>query len=100
MQAIRSVAEPSAVILYGSYARGNAGEQSDIDLLVVRAAEFGKGESRRKELGRLYRAAAARSGIPKDILLFTKREFEAWRKTTNHVASEALREGRVLYGQI
>lgn len=100
VQAIRSVAEPSAVVLFGSYARGNANEQSDIDLLVVRNRDFIPGESRRKELGRLYRAVAARVGIPKDILLLTKHEFEDWRSTTNHPASEAFREGKVLYGEV
>ncbi len=100
VEAIRAAANPSAVVLYGSYARGDANERSDIDLLVVRDAEFREGESRRRELGRLYRATAAKSDLPKDILLFTKSEVEAWRGTTNHVVSEALREGRVLYGQV
>jgi predicted nucleotidyltransferase len=100
VRAIRSVAEPSAIVLFGSYARGNANDQSDIDLLVIRSRDFSQGESRRKELGRLYRAVAARVSIPKDILLLTKREFEDWRTTTNHPASEAFREGRVLYGEV
>ena len=100
VQEIRSVAEPSAIILFGSYARGNANDQSDIDLLVVRSTEFQKGESRRKEIGRMYRAVATKVPLPKDILLLTRREFEDWRQTTNHAASEAFRQGRVLYGQI
>jgi predicted nucleotidyltransferase len=100
VQAIRSVAEPSAIVLFGSYARGNPTDQSDIDLLVIRRQDFRQGESRRKELGRLYRAVAAKVSIPKDILLLTKREFEDWRSTTNHPASEAFREGRVLYGEV
>ncbi len=92
--------EPAAIVLYGSYARGNADDRSDIDLLVVRNAEFRQGESRRKELGRLYRAVTAKCNIPKDIVLMTKAEIQAWRNTTNHMASEALRDGRVLYGQV
>lgn len=98
--AIRSVEEPEAIILYGSYARGSPSHNSDIDLLVVRKEEFGRGESRRKELGRLYRAVTAKCDVPKDIVLLTKDEVAAWRNTTNHMASEALREGRILYGQV
>lgn len=98
--AIRAVREPAAIVLFGSQARGDASEHSDVDLLVVRRREFRGDESRRKELGRLYRAVTAKCTIPKDILLFTERELEDWRNTTNHAASEALREGRILYGQV
>jgi predicted nucleotidyltransferase len=100
VQAIRSVTEPSAIVLFGSYARGNANDRSDMDLLVIRSRDFDPGQSRRRELGHIYRAVAAKVGIPKDILLLTKHEFEDWRNTTNHPASEASRDGRVLYGQI
>jgi predicted nucleotidyltransferase len=98
--AIRSVADPAAIVLFGSQARGQANEHSDIDLLVIRREEFLEGESRRLELGRFYRAVAVRSIIPKDILLFTKSEVREWRNTTNHPVSEALRDGRVLYGEV
>jgi len=38
--------------------------------------------------------------VPKDIILLTKPEFMAWRNTTNHMASIAWKEGRVLYGEV
>jgi predicted nucleotidyltransferase len=98
--AIRSVTEPAAIILFGSQSRGDAHESSDIDLLVVRDKAFKEGESRRLELGRLYRAVTTRTAVPKDILLFTKEEVEDWRGTTNHPIAVALREGRILYGQV
>jgi predicted nucleotidyltransferase len=100
VQAIRSVSDPSAIVLFGSYARGDPTDQSDIDLLVIRRRDFRPGESRRKELGYLYRAVATKIDIPKDILLLTRREFEDWKTTTNHPASEAFREGRALYGEV
>jgi predicted nucleotidyltransferase len=86
--------------LFGSYARGEATEFSDVDILVVRESEFGPGESRRQELGDLYRSVSTTCHIPKDILLFTKSEFLAWRNTTNHMVAGAWKEGRVLYGEI
>jgi predicted nucleotidyltransferase len=98
--AILSVSQPAAIILFGSYARDQVHEFSDVDLLVIRDAEFRDGESRRKELGRIYRSVTEICGTPKDIILFTKDEVSAWRNTTNHMISVACREGRVLYGQI
>jgi predicted nucleotidyltransferase len=98
--AIRSVADPAAIILFGSQARGEATEDSDIDLLVVRRDEFQEGESRHQELGQLYDAVSARCRVPKDILLFTEAEVIDWRGTLNHPIARALREGRILYGQV
>ena len=100
VSAVLAVCEPKAVILFGSYARGDTHGHSDLDLLVVRQTEFKRGESRRRELGRIYRSVSQVCGIPKDILLLTNSEFLAWRNTTNHMAAVAWKEGRVLYGQV
>src|ERR1700720_1941767 len=100
VEAVLTVTEPAAVILFGSHARGDACQESDIDLLVIRKNDFEPGESRRKELGSLYRAITETCEAPKDVLLFTKSEFLNWKDTTNHMISVASKEGRVLYGQI
>jgi predicted nucleotidyltransferase len=49
-------ADPQAIILFGSRARGDARPDSDIDLLVIEREPFGPGCSRIKEAARLYRA--------------------------------------------
>jgi predicted nucleotidyltransferase len=100
VQAVLAVCEPKAVILFGSHARGDAHQYSDLDLLVIRQKDFRSGESRRKELGRIYRSVSQACAIPKDILLLTNSEFLEWRNTTNHMAAVAWKEGRVLYGQV
>ena len=100
VQSLLSVAIPAAIILFGSYARGDVHQYSDIDLLVLRRRSFRAGESRRKELGNLYRSVTEVCDAPKDIILFTLDEFYSWRETTNHMVAVAWKEGRVLYGQV
>ena len=93
---IVSAVDPSRIILLGSQARGTAGAESDIDLLIIRGRPAGTGWSRRREIGAIRRGLA-RVGVPIDILLFTPEEVERWKDTTNHVVSIALKEGKVLY---
>ena len=90
------LANPRQVILFGSQARGTANEDSDIDLLIIGDRSSEETWSRRREIGRIRRGLPI-MGVPIDILFFTPEEIEKWRHTTNHVVSEALREGKVLY---
>ncbi len=90
-------ADPEAIILFGSRARGDARPDSDIDLLVIEREPFGPGRSRIKEAARLYRALGALPAS-KDLLLYSRDEIEGWRDERNHVAARACREGRLLYG--
>lgn len=96
VQAIVAEVDPEQVILFGSRARGDAREDSDVDLVVVESAPFGKGRSRRREAVRLWRALSG-LGVAKDILVYSRDEVEYWRNSLNHVLARALREGRVLY---
>ncbi len=38
--------------------------------------------------------------VAKDILIYSRDEVERWRNTRNHIIARALREGKVLYGQV
>ena len=87
-------AAPGArVILFGSYARGQAGPESDLDLLVVEP-EVG---SRRAEMVRL-RDALRPLRIPADVLVTSDADFREWRDAPGTVFYEAAREGRVFDG--
>ena len=94
--AIVDVADPDQVILFGSHARGDAGADSDIDLVVVEAEPFGPGRDRRAEAARLWRALTGLE-VATDILVYSRDEVEYWRDSLNHVLARALREGKVLY---
>lgn len=89
-------ADPEQVYVFGSYARGQAGEGSDLDLLIIEKDSFGPTRSRRSEMGRLWRALA-RFRVPKDILIFTPEEIARWRDSKHHVIAHALKEGKLLY---
>ena len=89
-------ADPDQIILFGSRGRGDAREDSDVDLIVVEAKPFGAGRDRVKEMARLYKALAE-FVVPADILVYSREDVEYWRDSRNHVLARALREGRVVY---
>ena len=89
---------PERIILFGSYAKGNVKPDSDIDLMVIESAPFGPNRSRRKEMTRLWMALRD-FAFPKDILVYSRDEWERWQGAQNHIISRASHEGRVVYEQ-
>ena len=96
VHAIVDEVDPEQVILFGSRARGDERENSDIDQIVVEAEPFGPERSRRKEMVRLHHALA-KFQVPTDILVYSHEDVAYWRDSLNHVLARALREGKVLY---
>ena len=91
-------AAPDAVILFGSHARGDARLDSDVDLMVIEAEPFTAQRSRRAEYTRISMALRD-FPFAKDILLYSRDEFEYWKDSPNHVVGRARREGKVLHGR-
>lgn len=87
---------PARIILFGSAARGELQDTSDIDLLVIEDAPFGAERSRYRETSRINRALAG-FAVAKDILVYSADEVVRWRNSSNHVISNALRDGKELY---
>ena len=86
---------PDRVILFGSHARGTAGPDSDVDLLVVMPVA---GSKREKQLE--VRLALHEFKVSKDIIITTPEDFE-WRKEIpGTVERPAAREGKVVYARV
>jgi predicted nucleotidyltransferase len=89
---VAQAGHPAKVILFGSYARGEADEASDLDLMVVenglkdKAAEY----LRRGD-------AIGRTGVGVDLLPVSEQEFERRSQVPGTAAYWAKTEGEVLY---
>lgn len=92
---IAEMIHPERIILFGSHARGEATQDSDVDLLVIVPEGFAKQERWQKL--QAIRKATACFRCSKDILLYSHSEVEQWKNSLNHVVANALREGRLLY---
>ena len=87
---------PEKVFLFGSYARGDATDNSDIDLLIVMNVPK---SSKRKWKQQLYYHLAG-IGISKDIIVVTPDEIEKYKDIAGTVLFPALREGKLLYEKV
>jgi len=86
--------QPVRVILFGSYATGQATHDSDIDLCIIEKKAFDAKHSRRQETARLYKALASYA-IPKDLLLFSENELK--QDMNQHLLQPIQQQGKVLY---
>jgi len=85
---------PERIILFGSHARGTAGADSDVDLLVVMPVT---GSKRRKavEIG----VALHDVDVAKDIVVSTPEEFRWRQDVVGTIEYPAAREGKVVYAK-
>lgn len=91
-EAILRAAPGSKVIVFGSYARGQARPDSDLDLMVIEPHfdNFFDETARLRDVIAPYLPL-----ISVDLLLTTQEKFEYWRETPNTVFYEADQKGRV-----
>lgn len=87
-----AAAHPSKVIMFGSYARNEAKEDSDLDLMVIEPHVENTGE----EMVHL-RNAVGHIGIGVDILVYSDEEATRRSAIPGTLLYWAHKEGRVLY---
>ena len=85
--------QPERIYLFGSAARGEAGPDSDYDLMVV-VPDDAPPERRDSDLA--YQALRG-TGIAADVLVCTHSYFEARRHLRASLPGTILREGRLLH---
>jgi predicted nucleotidyltransferase len=85
--------QPERIYLFGSVARGDAGPDSDYDLLLV-VPDDAPPERRRSRLA--YQALRG-TGAAADVLVCTHSYFEARRSLNASLPGTVLREGKLLH---
>jgi predicted nucleotidyltransferase len=92
---VRQIVEavhPLRIILFGSAARGEAGSESDIDVMVV----MPEGTHRRHTAQHLYRSIRGVT-TPFDVLVATPNDLEKHRHNPGLIYRDILEEGRTVY---
>ena len=92
----RLVAElqPERIVLFGSQSDGTAGPSSDLDVFVI-VSDSDLSPARRA--ARAHRSLRG-LGVPTDILVRTRAEFERYRDVPTSLEWRVDRRGRVIYG--
>lgn len=91
---IRDIPGAVGIILFGSYAKKTAGEQSDLDIMVLIENEFSWKE-KRDILNRIYQDTG-KKGYAIDFILKLKKKYENDR-TLPTVSRTIAKEGKVVW---
>ena len=87
-----TAAKPRKLILFGSFARGDFGPDSDLDILVIETSVT----SKHAEMIRLRKALRGIL-VPIDVLVISEDDFKERSAHPSNVYYWAAREGKVLY---
>ncbi len=83
--------DPQRVILFGSSARGDEDEYSDLDLVIIK-------ETQERFLDRLERVyELVKPAFAMDVLVYTPQELVEMQKRDNAFIEMVLKEGVVIY---
>ena len=89
---IVDLAKPDRIVLFGSSARGEAREGSDIDLLVIKT-----GDPHRRRLAQEIYVSLIGIPMPIDIIVVTPEDIEELKDGIGTIIPDALNEGIEIY---
>lgn len=87
--------KPEKIILFGSYAWGKPGTDSDVDLFIIK-------ESRKRQIDRMRELRMKLIGNnfpPIDLLIYTPKELSRRLAIGDFFVGEIIEKGQVLYEQ-
>ena len=94
-KAVRIVVEhyaPDQILLFGSCARGDSTQGSDVDLLIVKDTDLPRAYRGLEVINHLKRYP-----IKYDLLFYTSGELENGKRTENSFLHSILKKGKILY---
>lgn len=85
--------QPEKIFLFGSCARGEMDEDSDLDIMVIVPDQY----SNEKKSSRIGYQALRGTGVAVDLLVWTDKAFNERLHLNASLPSTVIREGRLLY---
>lgn len=92
VEKIRESVKPEQIYLFGSYVSGKAGENSDLDVCIIKDNV----QDKHKELFKA-KSALFKIGIPLDILMFDSKMFSKRKNIWGSVQYEIFHNGVKAY---
>lgn len=92
IKAITNNFSPERIIIFGSYASNQLFADSDLDLVIIMDTGLPY-HKRATPIRLLFRPTPCAM----DIFVYTPEEVAKWNGATNHIITEAFRNGRIVY---